>query len=262
MPSPFPGMNPYLEQEDAWNDFHERFIPAAAEEIGRQVEPAYIVKIEQNVYMHEFPDEGRTLLVRPDAFLAESRGELPQQVAVSSLEAPAVTQLSPAVVTERQSFLEIRDRAGRKLVTAVELLSPSNKRPGSDRQQYLHKRKQYAESGVHLVEIDLLRGGPRMPLVPLPPCDYYAVVCRAEKRPDEGIWPIRLREPLPTIPIPLHAGDADARLDLQALLHRVYDAAGYRHYIYDMPPDPPLATEDAAWAEGIVQASVGDERTS
>lgn len=96
MPSPFPGINPYLEQEDAWNGFHERFIPAAAEEIGRQVEPAYIVKIEQNAYVHE--------------------------------------------IVERQSFLEIRDRAGRKLVTAVELLSPSNKRPGSDRQQYLHKR--------------------------------------------------------------------------------------------------------------------------
>lgn len=208
MPSPFPGINPYLEQEDAWNDFHERFIPAAAEEIGRQVEPAYIVKIEQNVYVHE--------------------------------------------IVERQSFLEIRDRAGRKLVTAVEL-SPSNKRSGSDRQQYLHKRKQYAESGVHLVEIDLLRGGPRMPLVPLPPCEYYVVVCRAEKRPNEGIWPVRLHEPLPTIPIPLHAGDADATLDLQALLHRVYDAAGYRHYIYDSPPDPPLPKEDAAWAEAIVQ---------
>lgn len=249
MSSPFPGMNPYLEQEDAWNDFHERFIPAAAEEIGRQVEPAYIVKIEQNVYVHEFPDEGRTLLGRPDAFVAQSRGDLSSKGTAASLDAPAVTQLSAAIITERQSFLEIRDRAGRKLVTAIELLSPSNKRPGSDRQQYLHKRKQYAESGVHLVEIDLLRGGPRMPLVPLPPCDYYVVVCRAEKRRDEGIWPIRLRDPLPTIPIPLHTGDADAALDLQALLHRVYDAAGYRHYIYDSPPEPPLPAEDAAWVE-------------
>ena len=73
----------------------------------------------------------------------------------------------------------------------------------------------------------------------------------ADDRPAEH-WPIRLRNALPTIPIPLHAGDADARLDLQALLHRVYDAAGYRHYIYDTSPDPPLGAEDAAWAQRIL----------
>ena len=209
MPSPFPGMNPFLEQEDAWNDFHERFIPAAAEEIGKQVEPAYIVKIEQNVYVHE--------------------------------------------ILERESFLEIRDRAGRTLVSAVELLSRSNKRSGPDRQQYLNKRRQYSESGVHLVEIDLLRGGPRAPPFGFPPCGYYVVLFRGDDRPAE-FWPIRLRAPLPTIPIPLHAGDADARLDLQSLLHRVYDAAGYRHYIYNSLPDPPLTNEDAEWAERLLHS--------
>jgi hypothetical protein len=167
MPSPFPGMNPFLEQEDAWNDFHERFIPAAAELIGKQVEPAYIVKIDQNVYVHEIPDEGRSLLGRPDVFVAEQPQSAGVTGAAVATAAPAKARLVPLTITEREAFIEIRDREGRKLVTAVELLSPASKTPGSDRDQYLAKRARVLDSGVHLVEIDLLRGGVRVPLDPL-----------------------------------------------------------------------------------------------
>jgi hypothetical protein len=107
-------------------------------------------------------------------------------------------------------------------------------------------------TGVHLVEIDLLRGGPRMPLAPRPAKDYCVVVSRAEDRPDVDLWSIDLRERLPVIPIPLHAGSADASLDLQALLDRIYDGAGYRHYIYGLEPQPPLSSEDQRWAEELL----------
>jgi hypothetical protein len=153
---------------------------------------------------------------------------------------------------ERLSFLEIRDRDGWQLVTVIELLSPANKYAGPDREQYLAKRRELLASAVHFVEIDLLRGGPRMPMENLPECDYCVLVSRVETRPEAGVWPIRLREPLPPVRIPLRPPHADAQLDLQPVLHRIYDAAGYEDYIYRGPPHPQLNAEDAAWARQFV----------
>ncbi len=247
MPSPFPGMNPYLEQDDIWHDFHERFLPAAAETIGAQVQPDYIVKIDEHVYIHELPPEPRRLLGRADLGVTPTRplGESPPALGV--IEAP-VRVRAPAVDVERESFVEIRDRRSRELVCVVELLSPSNKRPGPDREQYLAKRRQLLSSPAHLVEIDLLRGGEAMPWDDRPACTYSVAVSRAEARPEVGFWPIGLGDRLPEIPIPLRPPHAGARLDLQALLHRVYDAAGYRHYIYDGAPSPSLSPDEAAWS--------------
>jgi hypothetical protein len=154
---------------------------------------------------------------------------------------------------ERHSYLEIRDREGHELVTVLELPSPANKRPGPDREQYLAKRRQLIASPVHLVEIDLLRGGPRLPVEGLGECDYYLMVSRAEDRPDVGLWPLRLADRLPPIHIPLRPPHPDARLDLQELLHRLYDAAGYGDYIYAGTPQPPLQGERAAWAEQVLR---------
>jgi hypothetical protein len=153
-----------------------------------------------------------------------------------------------------QAFLEIRDRDHNELVTVIEILSPSNKYAGPDREQYLAKARIVQRAWVHFVEIDLLRGGPRMPWLEMPECDYCAVVSRYEQRPKAGFWPIRLRDRLPVIPIPLRHGDADARLDLQEALHRIYDAAGYAYFIYDGPPEPSLSAEDAGWAASLVAA--------
>jgi hypothetical protein len=262
MPSPFPGMNPYLESEDTWHDFHQRFIPAAAEEIGRQVRPAYIVKVEQNDYVHELPEGERRLLGRPDVYVAEEAGKATAdtKTAATALAAPARAQLVPLTVTERDAFIEIRDGMDRTLVTTIELLSPSNKEPGSDRTQYLAKRSRYFDTGVHLVEIDLLRGGPRLPLHPPPKGDYCVMVSRAEDRPNVGVWPIQLREPLPVIPIPLHKSDPAAKLDLQAVLHRVYDAAGYADYVYKWEPEPSLTEDDQNWAAEVLKQQTGRSR--
>ena len=141
----------------------------------------------------------------------------------------------------RSSFLEIRDRESRAVVTVIELLSPADKNLGPDREQYIAKRRQLHAAGVNLVEIDLLHGGPRLPLEELPDCDYYVLVSRREERPRVGLWPIRLRERLPVVPVPLDAPDPPVDIDLQELLHRVYDAARYRQIHLRGKPPPPSA---------------------
>ena len=246
---PSPGMNPYLEQDDAWHDFHERFSPTCAEVISPQVRPQYIVKVDQHVYLHEKSAEERLMLGRSDVQIA--RVEPGDAVASAvAIAAPAYARL-PAVDREKQTFVEIRDRESRQLVTVIELLSPTNKKVGPDRDQYLAKRQDVLARGVHLVEIDLLRGGTRPPLEDLPDSDYV-MVSRAEERPRAGVWPIRLRDRLPMIPIPLREPTPDAKIDLQQLLHRVYDAACYEDYIYRGRPHPPLHPEDASWAAELV----------
>jgi hypothetical protein len=152
--------------------------------------------------------------------------------------------------------VEVRDRRNRQLVTLIELLSPTNKRPGGDRDQYLAKRNEILASGAHFVEIDLLRGGRRPPLEDMPACDYCVLVSRYEERPRVGLWPLRLCDRLPVIPIPLREPDPDARLDLQQVLHDIYDKAHYQTYIYDGFPDPPLPPEDDRWVQELLPPRV------
>ena len=251
MPSPFPGMNPYLEQEDVWHDFHEAFLPRAREALAAQLSADYIVKIDQHVYIHEPAAEQRVFAGRGDVLVASRQPAWP---AASTVPAPAPAHVTlPAMDVERISFLEVRDRRDRRLVTVIELLSPANKYSGPDREQYLGKRGQLLASAVHLVEIDLLRGGPRMPFAdPIPECDYCIMVSRMETRPHADFWPVGLRDPLPVIPIPLRQPDADAHLDLQTVLHDVYDAARYGNYIYEGSPQPSLSRGDEAWARELV----------
>jgi len=244
MPSPFPGMNPYLEQDDAWHDFHERFIPLIAERLGAQLVPDYIVKINEHIYVRELPAEDRRLLGRADVALTPLAFTDTAADAVGVMDAPTRVRL-PAVDVERLAFIEIRDRHSRELVTVIELLSPSNKRPGPDREQYLGKRGQLLASAVHLVEIDLLRGGEPMPIADRPRCDYSVLVSHATERPVAAFWPIHLREPLPAVRIPVRPPHTGARLDLQEAFHHVFDGAGYEYYIYEGRPNPPLGPEDA-----------------
>jgi len=247
MPSPFPGMNPYLEQSDVWEDFHQRFITHAADALGAAVGAAYLVKIEVHLILHELPPEETPRYVGRADIGVTGPPTLHAASEQGTITAPFELELPPVEV-ERHSSLEIRDRRDRRVVTVIELLSPSNKKPGSDRDEYLRKRKRLLDDRVHLVEIDLRRGGERPRPPDVPSCDYYALVSRAESRPKMGFWPLNLRDPLPVLPVPLTAPDPDARLDLQALLHRVYDGAGYANYIYEGTPQPPLSADDEAWA--------------
>ena len=256
MPSPFPGMNPYFEQEDQWHSFHEWITRRMAELLVEKTPERYLVKIDENVYLHELSSEQRRLLGRPDVQLVEVKTHpLASSASGPALtEAPVYAQL-PATDLERLSTIEIRDGRNRRLITAIEFLSPTNKRPGPDRDLYLAKRARMLHNHVNLVEIDLLRGWPRMPMTGTPECDYLAMVARTGDWPRAGIWPIGLRDPLPAIPIPLDPPDPDVKIDLQDLLNRTYDAGGYARFLYDGDPEPPLRPEDAAWASEMLTAS-------
>jgi hypothetical protein len=249
MPSPFPGMNPYLEHPDAWSDFHERYVITLAREIGRAIPRTYFVKVDQNVYAQ---DAGRELALigRGDAFAVES-GD-PSETRPSPPSA-ALTPASGTVTFAEQlsfeeSFIEIRDGESRKVITLIELLSPTNKRTGKKREQFLGKRRAIVASDTNYVELDLLRGFPRLPLRKLGTCDYYALVSRASTRPDADIWSISLRDKLPVIPVPLRDEGEFTSLALQPTLHEVYDDGTYDRYIYKHELRPPLPAEDAAWA--------------
>jgi hypothetical protein len=219
MPSPFPGMNPYLELATAWESFHPGFITMAQFQIAAQLPDDYTIHIQRRVYLHE-PPAGRRLL--------------------------------DAVDIERVGNLTIRNRDTNDPITVVELLSPTNKYPGPDREQYLGKRRELLRSRTHFVEIDLLRGGPRMPPDELPTCDYCAIVSRVDKRPQAGVWPWRLRDSMPSIPIPIRTPDPDACLDLKAVIDQVYDGGRYGDYIYTGLPEPRLSPDDSAWAAAFI----------
>lgn len=251
MPSPFPGMNPYFEQTAHWLDFHTEFLSALRRLLAPQVGPKYIVQLEEHIYIHDLPPEPRQRLGTADLALAQTGSSEQREAAIGLLEAPAEVWL-PEQEIERVPFLEVRDRQGRELVTVIERLSPSNKRAGDDREQYLTKRRELLRSPAHLVEIDLLRGWNPMPQHRRPECDYSVMVSRAEKRRAADFWPIRLRDRLPSIPIPLRAPDAAAAVDLQEVLHHAYDGPGYEHFIYKDEPEPSLSATDAAWARQLL----------
>jgi hypothetical protein len=155
----------------------------------------------------------------------------------------------------REAFLVIRDRRDMCVVTVIELWSPTNKTPRSDgRELYLRKRQSVLESRTNLVEVDLLRGGRRLPTVErLRPADYYVFVCRGARRPHADVYAWRLRQPLPAVPIPLAPDDREVTLDLQAVFNRVYDDFGYDYALdYRQPVRPSLRTADARWAKTLL----------
>lgn len=151
---------------------------------------------------------------------------------------------------KRHEEAKIHETDTREVVTVLELLSPSNKRRGGDgRREYLKKRDEVLGTVTHLVELDLLRGGERLPIKPpVPAGDYYAVVSRYERRPRAQVYAWSLPDPLPVIPVPLMEGDGDVPLDLGAALTAVYDRARYQLSIdYAAALQTPLPPERVDW---------------
>ena len=152
--------------------------------------------------------------------------------------------------------VEIRDVAKRELVTVIEILSPSNKR-GEGIDEYRDRRESILRITAHLIEIDLLRKGRRVPMRgKLPSVSYFVFVCRWERRPATDVWPIALNRSLPIIPVPLRKGDDDANLDLQQALTSVYDEGGLRYMIdYAKAPEVPLTPKQSAWVDQHLRAA-------
>lgn len=257
MPSPFPGMDPFIEGQK-WADFHHGFIAVMREFLVSRMRPRYEVSVEERVYVEHAPN-GQLEVIRPDLTVLEREGqEAPSKGAGATATVVAV---APVVLTlpmperMREAFLTVRKRETREVVTIIEVLSPGNKRPGSDgRREYLSKREAILQSATHLVELDLLRQGERLPTIePLPPADYYAFICRGQRRPRAEVYPWTLRHPLPPIPVPLAGDDPDVVLDLRSIFNTVYDRAGYDYSLdYRRPIEPSLSDADAAWAQQVL----------
>jgi len=257
MKSPFPGMDPFLEEPNLWPDVHLSLVIAIRAQLNSKLPANYAAWADKYVWIHE-PDATVRTRVRPDTFIVKhENGTAPQATVV--VAAPATIVL-PAAQHEGNKYLKIVDAKSRRLVTVIELLSPANKKAGPDREDYLTKRIDYLTAGVNFVEVDLLRAGERLPLGESLPIgfDYYAMVCRANQMPTAGFWPFTVRDPIPQIPIPLAVGDPDVLLDLRPCLDVAYEQGKYEIEIdYTAPPDPPLSGSDSVWSRGVLEKFAG-----
>ncbi|MDW8268967.1 MAG: DUF4058 family protein [Anaerolineae bacterium] len=260
MPSPFPGMDPYLEHPQLWPDVHLGLIAAMRADLAPRLSPRYVVAVEERTYIAAA--EPDTLVGRADvAVIAPPRTAAePAPAGVPALREPLPVYVpTPEYVTER--YLEIRSLPHGEVVTVIEVLSPANKQPGSRGfAEYQAKREAVLATRTSLVEIDLLRAGSRPPVAGEAPTGAYRIlVARGWERPRAALYVFGVREPIPAIPIPLRRGEEEPWLDLNGLLHRLYDQAVYRLRIdYSRPPIPPLSPEDAAWAAERI-AQIGRE---
>jgi Protein of unknown function (DUF4058) len=258
MASPFPGMDPFIEAQ-RWSGFHHRFITQLGDLLVEKLRPRYEVEPEERIYVETTPDAQTfraDVAVSKGPAFGEEAGHL-----ATTLGGESTVYLLPMPVEEREPYLVIRRTGEQEVVAVIELLSPTNKRPGSDgRKEYLAKRHSVLRSTSHLVEIDLLLAGQRLPTIrPLKPeTDYCAFICRAGQRPRAHVHEWTLRQPLPRIPIPLLDGDADATLELQPALSTVYERSGYDYSLdYSRPLESPLREADEPWVRQVLAARSG-----
>lgn len=256
--SPFPGMDPYLEQ--SWGDIHHRLITYASNQLQRRLPGDLRARVDERVFLEV--DDMRVRHIAPDVRIVESdRGTSRGSVAVAP-GAVIAERLILAAESEpaTQGFIEILDvRSGRRVVTVIEFLSPSNKTKGDGRDQYIKKRDECLTAGVNFVEIDLVRAGKRMLAVPLsrvPPehrTPYQVCVTRNWPTTYHEVYPVALREPLPTIAVPLRPGDDDVPLSIQPLIEQAYLDGRYDDIDYTVDPIPRLRPDDAAWADALLR---------
>jgi hypothetical protein len=260
MPSPFPGMDPYIESW-IWPSFHGNVIVAIQDYLNPRLPKRYIASTELFVWRFDNSEEQRLLLGGPDVHVSDLQPGT-SGPAVATVSAPITTVL-PGVV-RKQRFIKITDPEARRVVTVIEVLSPTNKVRGDDGLAYRLKREEYIANGISLVEIDLLRAGERPPLGDPPPpiTDYYILVQRGWEPGHFGIWPVGVRDPLPPIPVPLDPDMPCVNLDLRACMDHVYDFGRYAEQLnYTRPPRPPLREPDATWARELLAPTINPPAT-
>ncbi|HEV3258390.1 MAG TPA: DUF4058 family protein [Gemmataceae bacterium] len=268
MRSPFPGMDPYIEACGLWEDFHGNLIHRIAESLADTVPQRYLVRTGERSYIVLVESQAQaTPSVMPDVSVtAPHDRKKPTKKSGSAVAEPA-GEMEPvemrAFIEEehREAFVEIF-AAGpeQRLVTTLEVLSPANKRPNTPGWElYQRKRQSALLGGVNLVEIDLLRGGQRMPMLdPWPASPYTLLVARAKKAQLCKAWPAHFRRPLPVIPVPLAKPDPDVALSLQPLIEAIYQRFRYERSIdYTTPLTTPLGPEEAAWLEQQLRTRAG-----
>jgi len=263
MKSPFAGMNPYIESSGLWRNFHANLLIKIQDALADLVPRHYLVRAEERSYLLLAVENGKeTRPFYPDVRVLEpepSPGKRGKRRPASAAVAAATvsTEQRPMKMTAfvenevRETFIEIFvTEPERRLVTTIEVLSPANKEQGGHGWNlYLRKRQAALVCGVHLVEIDLLRGGTRLPMRdPWPASPYTFLVARAQEHFSCDVWPAYFHLPLPAIPIPLATPDPDVTLSLQPLVESIYSRLRYDETIaYDKPLVPLLTAAEEAW---------------
>jgi hypothetical protein len=246
-------MDPYLESPIRWESVHNQLISALPGLLEPLLPERYAISVEERVYLTLGP-EG-TGMRKPDALILDTSRE-PIRQPPTAAPIGGVAVLIPDDDPVRELFLTIRDMtANDEIVTVVEILSPTNKQPGPAREQYLQKRGAILASRASLVEIDLLRGGERMPVREAPSgYDYSILASRPWERPRAFLVPFALRQPLPDFPVPLRSGDVEPIVNLSEPLRRIYSSNRlHRRIDYKVAPEPALRGDDAAWADALLR---------
>ncbi len=255
MPSPFPGMDPYLEHPDLWPGLHLFLITNLAQLLSPQLRPKYFVSVE--VRMYEEKDPKSLLVGLPDVSVLSKKSQTNKsnstesQVTATATTTKPKTVTLPIPITIRQGYLEIQEVATKEVVTTIEILSPSNKRGGKGRKMYLKKRDKILDTLTNFIEIDLLRRGQRMPILDHKNESHYQIlVSRGKQRPRADLYAFNIQNQIPEFPLPLRPEDTEPIIDLQALLNNIYDVGSYDLKIdYSQKPVPELSENDATWAD-------------
>lgn len=255
MPSPFPGMNPYLEHPEFWPEVHHRLITAIAIALAPPLRPKYRVAIEKRTYLNDGQNSVEVGIPDVSVLSLKSSNQNTSTLTIPD-QSEFITVAIPVPEEITESYLEIREIATGYVVTVIEVLSPTNKRAGKGREAYEDKRKEVLASPTHLIEIDLLRSGKPMPIISeIPQSDYRILVARKNRRPLAQLYAFSVRQEIPKFLLPLRAGDTEPLVDLQSLLAQVYEQAGFDLAIdYSHQPVPPLTKEDRVWASQLIQA--------
>lgn len=251
MNSPFPGMDPYLEAH--WRDVHTRVMTYICDQVQDQLPSDLVARVEESVSV-DYEESSRS--IAPDVRIVEDFED-----AALGDQSAAVAVAEPLVVLEevRQTarHVQILDVSSReRVVTAIEVLSPTNKLTVAGREDYCRKQQDYLDSRVNLVEIDLLRGGEYVlaaALKKIPQTKRRPYMMSVQCRTTTKLSGASLREPLPVIPIPLRPTDRDVSLNLQQIIDLVYDRGRYSKLSYQTDPEPAFSSEDAAWVNELLR---------
>jgi uncharacterized protein DUF4058 len=268
MKSPFPGMDPYIEACGLWGDFHHDLISEIKHALARAAPERYLVRAGERSYVVLVEQEGKTSRpFLPDISVTTDRPKKPARKKGGTALAERVLKAEPVLMRafieedHREAFVEIYEATPeQRLVTSIEVLSPSNKRPHTPGWDlYLRKRQSLLLGDVNLVEIDLLRSGQRMPMLdPWPDSPYTLLVARAKKYDLCQVWPVYCQMPSPSIPVPLAKPDPDIPLALQPMIDAIYQRSRYERSIdYSKPLTPPLDPAETGWLKQQVQARRG-----
>ena len=256
MPSPFPGMNPYLEHPSLWSGVHHRLITAIANDLAPQIRPKYIVAVEERVY--QMSGEESLLIGVPDVLVQRvqtANNPIDSSVAIVAPSAYPLEATIPLLETLTEGYLEIRAVETEEVITVIEILSPKNKQSAVGRLQYQTKRQMVLGSLSHLLEIDLLPQGRSMPILsPKVESDYRILVSRSDTRPQAELYAFNLPDRIPQLRLPLRSEDAEPLIDLQSLVHEIYDQGGYDLRLdYSRKPMLTLSERDDAWVDRMLR---------